>query len=257
MKMRRVAPIGRCALAVLFVVTGATGLAGQQAGQYEPPTTAWGGPGPAGRLEQQHRRAAAAARPGGRAGNAVGRRSCGPPSGQLGPAVLRARGRHRLLQRVLVRVRPGHQPHIADCRPAGRQAAGADAGSRAAGERNHGDPHAGDGFSGRLPPHGHLRSLHHARAAGRHDAGLLQPQLPHHADARLRRAGGGNDSRRPHNPAGRAAPRRAGSAAVVGRFPRALGGKHPRSRDGPTSPKSWTSAACTSRPSSPRARTSA
>ena len=44
MKMRRVAPIGRCALAVSLVVAGATGLAGQQAGQYETPTTAWGDP---------------------------------------------------------------------------------------------------------------------------------------------------------------------------------------------------------------------
>ena len=227
MKMRRVAPIGRCALAVLFVVTGATGLGRPAGWAVRAADNRLGRPGPAGRLEQQHRRAAAAARPGGRAGNAVGRRSCGPPSGQLGPAVLRARGRHRLLQRVLVRVRPGHQPHIADYRPAGRQAAGADTGSRAAGERNHGDPHAGNGFSGRLPPHGHLRSLHHARAAGRHDAGLLQPQLPHHADARLRRAGGGNDSRRPHNPVGRAAPRRAGSAAVDWEIPAGTGRETP------------------------------
>ena len=41
MNMRRVAPIGTYALALLFVVAGMTGLAGQQ---YEAPKTAWGDP---------------------------------------------------------------------------------------------------------------------------------------------------------------------------------------------------------------------
>ena len=41
MTMRRVAPIGTCALALAFVVAGTTGLAGQH---YEAPKTAWGDP---------------------------------------------------------------------------------------------------------------------------------------------------------------------------------------------------------------------
>ena len=39
MTMRRVAPIGTCALVLAFVVVDMTGLAGQQ---YEAPKTAWG-----------------------------------------------------------------------------------------------------------------------------------------------------------------------------------------------------------------------
>ena len=41
MTMRRIAPIGTCALALAFVVAAMTGLAGQQ---YEAPKTAWGDP---------------------------------------------------------------------------------------------------------------------------------------------------------------------------------------------------------------------
>ena len=41
MKMRRVTPLGTCALAVLFVIAGAAGMAGQQS---EAPRTAWGDP---------------------------------------------------------------------------------------------------------------------------------------------------------------------------------------------------------------------
>ena len=41
MTMRRVAPIGTCALVLVFVVVDMTGLAGQQ---YEAPKTAWGDP---------------------------------------------------------------------------------------------------------------------------------------------------------------------------------------------------------------------
>ena len=48
-----------------------------------------------------------------------------------------------------------------------------------------------------------LRPVHHARDTGRHDPGLLQPQLPDPADARLRRDPGGDDSRRADHPAGR------------------------------------------------------
>ena len=58
------------------------------------------------------------------------------------------------------------------------------------------------------------------------DAGLLQPQLPDPADARLCRRLRRDGARRPHHPAGRASEPARGGAAVDGRFTWPLGGRY-------------------------------
>ena len=138
----------------------------------------------------------------------------------------------RLLQRLLAGAGTASRAHVADRRPAERQAAGAHAGrGRAAGGAGAVPPREPARIAGNLDGPERLRPLPHARHAGLHDAGLLQPQLPHPADARPRGDPRRDDPRHAHHPARRARPPGRAHPAVAGRFTGALGGQHAGRRD--------------------------